>query len=83
MSSITIHEIDEDLDRRLTVEANRRRKSKNTLVKELLAVSLGMPGPARGDDAYLEFLGLWSPEAAAAFDVATADNEAIDPADWR
>ena len=83
MSSITIHEMDEDLDRRLADEAKRRRKSKNALVKELLALSLGMPGYVRGDEEYLEFLGLWSPEEATAFEAATADNEAIDLADWR
>lgn len=43
MSSITIHEMDPVLDRRLSALAKEQGKSKNLLVKELLASSLGLP----------------------------------------
>jgi hypothetical protein len=42
MGSITIHEIDPVLDPRLSSVAKERGKSKNLLVKELLASSLGL-----------------------------------------
>ena len=83
MSSITIHEIDEGLDRRLSDEARRRDTSKNRLVKELLAASLGLRVEGRYADDYREFWGLWCAEEAAAFDAAQADNARVDAEDWR
>jgi plasmid stability protein len=83
MSSITIHELDEELDRRLSDEARRRKRSKNALVKDLLARSLGLPTEGPENDDYAEFCGLWSSEERQAFDTATVDNERIDDAEWR
>jgi predicted transcriptional regulator len=83
MSSITIHALDPELERRLTEEARRLKRSKNSLVKEMLASSLGLPGQAGRNGAYDEFLGSWSAEEEAAFRTATADHEAIDPGEWR
>ncbi len=83
MGSITIHAMDEGLDRRLAEEARRGKKSKNQLVKELLARSLGLRSESRYADDYREFCGLWSAEEAAAFNAAQADNSRIDLADWQ
>ncbi len=58
MSSITIHDLDDTLDGRLTEEARKRKTSKNKLVKELLSKALGLPIAGRGRDEYDEFLGL-------------------------
>lgn len=82
MSSITIHSIDGDLDRRLAEEAKKRKRSKNALVKDLLARSLGLPMDGVPDDEYSEFCGLWSDEERREFEAAIADNEAIDEAAW-
>jgi hypothetical protein len=82
MSSITIHAIDSDLDRRLSDEARRRKRSKNQLVKELLAHALGLPGEYGGGQDYAEFLGLWTSEECVAFASSQADNEAVDRGDW-
>lgn len=83
MSSITIHNLDGDLDRRLTEEARRRKKSKNQLVKVLLAKSLGIPVEGRYSDDYQEFSGLWSREDLEEFNAHQADNSRVDPGDWR
>ena len=82
MSSITIHSIDGELDRRLAEEAKKRKKSKNSLVKDLLARSLGLPSDGVSGGEYSEFCGLWSDEEHRDFEAATADNEAIDEAAW-
>jgi hypothetical protein len=82
MSSITIHAIDAELDRRLSEEARRRKRSKNALVKDLLARSLGLPSDSRESGEYDEFCGLWSDEERRSFEAATADNERIDEAAW-
>lgn len=83
MISITIHDMDAELDRRLSDEAKRRRTSKNRLVKELLAGSLGLPTAGTYSDDYREFCGLWTAEDLAEFNAAQADNRRIDEEDWR
>jgi hypothetical protein len=83
MSSITIHDIGSELDRRLADEAKRRNTSKNRLVKELLAGALGLPVAGRYSDDYREFCGIWAAEDLAEFDAAQADNRHVDEADWR
>lgn len=83
MSSFTIHDIDMELDRRLSDEAKRRKTSKNHLVKQLLAVSLGLPVSGRYSDDYREFCGLWTAENLEEFNVYQTDNRRIDEEDWK
>ena len=82
MGSITIHKIDTVLDQRLTEEARRRKTSKNNLVKELLARSLGLAVDGNMPDDYREFCGLWAAEEYAEFTGRQAHNSRIDPGDW-
>lgn len=82
MGSITIHAIDAALDQRLTDEARRRHTSKNALVKELLAQSLGLPVGAGYADDYREFCGFWTAAEAQAFYAAQESNSIIDAGDW-
>ena len=83
MTSITIHKIDGDLDRRLTEEAKRRGTSKNSLVKELLARSLGLPVKGKLSDGYSEFCGLWTAEERAEFEARQTENSKSDPEEWK
>ena len=83
MASLTIHDIDGDLDRRLSDEARSNKKSKNQLVKELLTSSLGMPIKGRYSDDYREFCGLWTAAERAVFESSQEDNARIDASDWR
>jgi len=82
MSSITIHEIDPVLDRRLSSMAKERGKSKNLLIKDLLASALGLSVQGRYADDYRGFCGLWTREEADEFESAVADNAVVDPSDW-
>jgi len=83
MSSITVHDIDEQLNERLGAEARRRKTSKNALIKEILAEKMGLPvGGAYADD-YREFVGLWTAEEAVEFDTSQAENRSVDPSDWQ
>ena len=80
--AFTLHDIDPELDRRLTDRARRENLSKNQLVKRILARAMGVS--TRGsDDDYREFLGQWSAQEKAAFNRRQADNERIDDRDWR
>jgi hypothetical protein len=81
MASITIHEIDDVLNERLTQEARRRKKSKNQLIKEILAREMGLPvGVAYADD-YREFCGVWTVAETAEFSAPTMDGRQMDPKD--
>lgn len=82
MSSITIHDIDENLSEKLTAEARRRRMSKNALIKLLLAEKVGIPVDGAYTDDYREFVGLWTAEEHAAFNESQIENVSIDPGDW-
>jgi hypothetical protein len=82
MGSITIHDIDDTLNERLTVEARRRRMSKNALIKQLLAEKVGIPLDGAYADDYREFLGLWTAEEHAAFEKTQVENATVDPGDW-
>ena len=77
MGSITIHETNGELDQHLTEEATRRRVSKASLIKELLAQSLGLPIKGKLSDDYSEFCGLWTAEEYAEFDGHQAENLCI------
>jgi len=83
MSSLTIHAIDTDLDLRLTDEARKNKKSKNQLIKDVLAHSLGMPTEGKYADDYREFCGIWSVGERESFDAFQADNSRLDEGDWR
>jgi predicted HicB family RNase H-like nuclease len=83
MASITIHQIDGELDQRLTAEAKRRKTSKNSLIKELLARALGLPIKGKLSDDYSEFCGLWAAEEQAEFEAVRAENSKVDPEDWK
>ena len=83
MTSITIHKIDSYLDQRLTEEAKRRKTSKNSLVKELLARSLGLPVKGKLSDDYSEFCGLWTAEERAEFEARQTENSKSDPEEWK
>ncbi len=83
MSSITIHDLDHELDRKLSEEAQRSKKSKNQLIKDFLARALGLPTQGRYSDDYREFCGLWSAADLRAFNRIQAENSRIDEADWQ
>ena len=82
MSSFTVHEVDSELDRRLTEEARRRNTSKNRLVKEILARALGLSAESKRPDDYQEFCGVWSAQEFAEFSSGQAENSTIDPEQW-
>ena len=83
MSSMTMHGIAPDLDRRLREEAAEKGLSLNQTLKKLLASSVGL-GSAAVDyrQDYAEFFGVWSKEDEAVFNAAVSSCNRIDPEDW-
>lgn len=84
MGSITIHGLDDELDRRIRSEAQARSQSLNKTIKHLLAKSLGMGGRRvdRRQD-FSDLFGTWSQEDLVAFDRATETFGVIDPEEWK
>lgn len=83
--SLTIHQLDEHMARRIEQEANKRGTSMNRVIKALLAQSLGMKPKPEGVHraTFKEFCGVWSEEETRAFSARTKDLERVDTEDWR
>ena len=85
MSTLTIHALETNVEKRIRTKARRDGKSLNQTIKELLAASVGVtPTPAADHRAdFAEFCGIWTTEELDEFNAATADLESVDKDDWR
>lgn len=84
MKSISIHGVDEEIEKKLDERAKSKGKSVNRVVKELLAEALGLGGklPDKRAD-FADLCGIWTKEEAEEFSKSVADLEAADPGDWK
>jgi len=82
MASLTIHDIETELNERLSAAARRSGKSKNAYIKEVLAREMGVPVNGAYADDYSEFVGVWTAAEAREFADTQAGNSAVDPGDW-
>jgi len=86
MKSISVHGIDTETEKAIRERARAGGKSVNRVVKELIADSLGLGGPAKGPDnreAFADLCGSWTKEEADAFLNGIGLLETVDPKDWR
>jgi len=83
MKSITIHGLDDSLDRIIREKAKIEGASLNKTIKKLLRESLGISTEPTKQSDFSEFLGVWSKEEFKKFEKSTKDFEKIDQADWR
>ena len=83
MSSMTMHGINPDLDRRLRDEAAVLGLSLNQTLKKILSSAVGLETvkPDHRQD-YVEFCGIWSEKDEAEFNSAISSCNQIDPEDW-
>jgi plasmid stability protein len=84
MKSITIHGLDDPLDKRIRERAQREGLSLNRTIKKLLAESLGLrpdSEEARRRD-FLDLFGTWSQGDVREFMDRIAAFEKIDEEDW-
>lgn len=84
MKSITIHNLDEELDRSLRKEAREHGLSLNKTVKNLLRASLGLSKKTLEDRKkdFADVFGVWSKKEAEEFEARIKDFEKIDKEDW-
>ena len=81
--SITVHNLDSELDFHLRKRARKEGKSLNRLIKELLRRALDLDKQLERSTAFDEFCGVWSEEEAREFDKAIFDTRRIDTEDWQ
>ena len=83
MKSISVHGIDEKMEKKIAERAKAEGKSVNRIVKELLAKALGMWDKPPDNRAVFEDLsGAWTEEEEREFLESIADLEKTDEKDW-
>lgn len=86
MKSLTIHGIDDGLDRELKVVSRKERLSLNKTIKKLLSDSLGISGRKSKLDHsgdFAEFLGKWGKNEAKETAESLNFSRKINPEDWK
>ncbi len=84
MRSITIHNLDDPLERLIVKRAKNQGMSLNKTIKILLAEALGLKPKKRPDnkDEFADLFGSWTAADARSFHKAVSDLEKIDAEDW-
>lgn len=83
MKSISIHGIDDEMEKKIGERAKKEGKSVNKIVKELIARALGMGDKPPDNRAMFEDLsGVWTEEDEQEFLASIADLEKTDEKDW-
>ncbi len=86
MKSLTIHGIDDVLDRKLKVRSKNNHMSLNKTIKSLLSESLGVssrkPEPDHSDD-FAGFLGKWSKDEVAQQNKSLEYSRCVSMEDWK
>ena len=84
MKSITIHNLDDPLERLIVKRAKRDGLSLNKTIKTLLAEALGLRQQKKPDnrDEFADLFGSWTAADARSFLKAASDFEKIDTEDW-
>lgn len=83
VKSITIHGLDDTIDRLIREKAQRYSLSLNKTIKILLSESLGISTLKKhSKNDFDKFYGIWSKKDTREFDKAVSDFEKIDREDW-
>ena len=84
MKSITVHGIDQKMEKLIQERAKSAGTSVNRIMKELLAKALGVDKKSRDHrEEFLELFGVWTEADEKEFLDALRDFEAVDPEDWK
>jgi plasmid stability protein len=84
MKSISIHGVDDEIEKKIGERARSEGRSVNKIVKELIAKALGMGDKPPDNRAMFEDLsGVWTEEEEREFTDSIADLEKTDEKDWR
>jgi len=84
LSSITIHNLDEDLEKMIKKKAEKEHLSLNKTIKLLLKKSLGLENnTVNHKNDFIDIFKSWSNEDLINFKQKTKDLDEINPEDWK
>ena len=85
MKSITIHGLDEHLDRTIRSLADREGLSMNKTIKKVLRSALGLDEQSMTTrrEQFTDLFGTWTKQDLEEFQENTADFSQVDPSDWK
>jgi plasmid stability protein len=84
MKSISVHGIDEEMEKAIKERAKSEGKSVNKIVKELIAKALGTGDkPPDNRVEFADLCGVWTETEASEFMKLIADLEVADAKDWQ
>ena len=85
MRSITIHGLDDELDKEIRAKAKNQGTSLNKTIKRLLKKALGFKSQTGQDyrDEFMDLFGVWKEEDYKEFIESIKDFKAIDSGDWQ
>ena len=84
MKSISVHGIDEEMEKKIGERANSEGKSVNKIVKELIANALGLGAkPPDNRALFSDLSGVWTEAEEREFLDSIADLETTDEKDWK
>ena len=84
MKSISVHGIDEEMEKAIEERAKNEGKSVNKVVKELIAKALGIGDkPPDNRAEFADLSGVWTETEASEFMKLIADLEVADAKDWQ
>jgi len=84
MKSISVHGIDEEMEKAIEGRAKNEGKSVNKVVKELIAKALGIGDkPPDNRAEFADLCGVWTKAEAAGFMELISDLEITDAKDWQ
>ena len=84
MSSISIHNLDVNIEQQVKRLAEKKHQSINKTVKEILEEKFVLPDAKTGNKKRFEkFCGIWSEQEYEAFCEATEDFNVFNPEDWK
>ncbi len=85
MKSITIHGLDDELDKEIREKAKNQGTSLNKTIKKLLEKALGLKSTNEPNhkDEFIDLFGTWSKEDYLEFFKSTEDFNIVEPEDWK
>mgnify|MGYP000103160546 CR=1 FL=1 len=83
MSSITLHNLDPDVEKCLRARAQKQRTSLNQTIQKILKEALGLEKSQAKKGDFSDLAGTWTLKDAREFEEATAEFSKIDKEMWK
>ena len=84
MKSISIHGINEEMEKEIEERAKKEGRSVNKIVKDMIEKALGIGDkPPDNRAEFADLCGVWTAAEADEFLELIADLETVDAKDWR